>query len=198
MRVFTLVILLMFVIYLPNVNASTNTNSIDLSVKPGKVLFDLSNVKPGDSMTRTFKLENTGNGDFDYDITNEFTGGSEKFYNQLYLKIENDDGVLFEGKLHEFSKLESRQLKSKTNESMLFFIKIPMELGNEYQGLTTDFQFDIYVEGTLGGVIPVDNRLPETATNLFNFIIIGAALVFTGGSMFLYQRRKKLNIKKEF
>jgi LPXTG-motif cell wall-anchored protein len=67
-----------------------------------------------------------------------------------------------------------------------------MELGNEFQGLKTDFQIKIYVEGTLGGTIPLDGpKLPETGTNMFNILVAGVLLVFTGSTLqFVLKRRK--------
>jgi LPXTG-motif cell wall-anchored protein len=172
-------------------------NVIDLSVEPGKVLFDLSNVKPGDSVARKFKVMNNGDQDFNYLINNSFKSGSEKFYNELLLKIEDSQkNIVFDGKLKDFQKTNSSLLKSKTTNELLFFIKIPMELGNEYQGLNCEFEFKIYVEGTLGGVLPADGpKLPNTATGMFNLMAIGAALIVGGISLMSFLRKKKQDMK---
>jgi len=174
----------------------SQVSEIDLSTNPGKVLFDLSNVKPGDSVTRDLVLTNNGSEDFNYILSNKFLSGDRVFYNQLDLSIEDSNGKLYEGKLHKFDKFDPRLLKSKEHENLKFHIKIPMELGNEFQGLNSDFQIKIYVEGTLGGLIPVDNRLPSTATDMFNLLAAGAILIGFGILLFLFQRRKKIKAIK--
>jgi LPXTG-motif cell wall-anchored protein len=199
MKNLTLVIIFLFLFWQPIAHAETENgkeNPIDLSVEPRKVLFDLTNLKPGDSVARFLKVLNNGDEDFEYVINNDFTGGSKEFYNKLELRIEDSKDVIYEGLLHNFKKLDSRVLKYKQIEELLFFIEIPMELTNEFQGLSTNFEFKIYVEGTLGGIIPVDNRLPETATNMFNYLIAGAALITGGGALLIHQKRKKLKQEK--
>ncbi|MFC4557050.1 TasA family protein [Virgibacillus kekensis] len=197
MRIITLVIILLFSMLQP-IYAQNKTTTVNLSVEPGNVLFDLSNIKPGDSVTRFLTLDNNGTESFDYNISNKFTGGSKAFYNKLELKLKSSQGTLYEGKLKDFTELRAGRIDSQTKEKLTFFVKVPKELTNEFQGLTSYFQFKIYVEGTLGGVLSVDNRLPDTATNMFNYLILGVALTAGGGAMYIYQRRKKLNSKKEY
>ncbi|WP_223701373.1 TasA family protein [Sutcliffiella deserti] len=195
MRVITLLLILLLVLS-TNAFAEPNSNlEIDLSTEPYSILFHLNNIKPGDSVTRELIVENNGSKDFKYLFTNRFMNGSEKLYNELLLNVSVSKSVLFEGKLKDFEKLDSRPLKTGSSEELTFRIEIPYELGNEFQGLNSEFQFKLYVEGTLGGVLPVDNKLPNTATEIFNFIVIGAGMFSLGTLIFFYQKRKKRVVK---
>lgn len=180
------------------INAVTiNENSIDLSVEPGKVLFDLTNVKPGDSVVRNFKVMNKGDKDFNYVINNSFKSGSEKFYNELLLKIvDSQKKIVFDGKLKEFQRTNKSLLRSKAADELQFLIKVPMELNNDFQGLNCEFEFKIYVEGTLGGVLPADGpKLPNTATSMFNLMAIGVALIIGGFTLISFLKKKRQDIK---
>jgi LPXTG-motif cell wall-anchored protein len=191
-RIFNVTLLLIILMPFGTVNAETDKNEIDLVTTPEKVFFDINNSKPGDVFTKSLNIKNNGKQDFKYLFSNSFLNGSEMFYDELLLKVEDTEGVLFDGKLKDFEKLDPRELKSNSSEKLTFYVEFPYELGNEYQGLSTEFQFKFYVEGTLGGVIPVDNKLPNTATDMFNYLIAGAALATGGGALMLRQKRKKL------
>jgi LPXTG-motif cell wall-anchored protein len=193
-KMFILVTIFLLFITPIRVFGNTNTNQIDLTTNPGKVLFDLTNIKPGDSVSRNLSIGNNGNQDFNYIASSKFLSGSEIFYNKLDLIVEDKNGPIYQGKLFEFDKLAPRLLKSKQSENVTFFIKMPMELGNEFQGLDTEFQIKLYVEGTLGGVLPADGpKLPNTGSDMFNILVVGALLVLTGSIFqFLIKRRGKL------
>jgi LPXTG-motif cell wall-anchored protein len=170
-----------------------NQMVIDIATSPSKVFFNITNIKPGDHLTKELTITNQGKQDFNYILTNKFINGSEKFYNELLLTVNTGQTKLFEGKLKDFEKLGSRELSINDSEDLTFRVEMPYELGNDYQGLATEFEFKIYVEGTLGGIIPVNNKLPDTGSDMFNFMLIGATLVAGGGALYLFQliRRKK-------
>lgn len=200
MRITKIIFFIIILVFLTPiaVNAVTsNENSIDLSVEPGKVLFDLTNVKPGDSVVRNFKVMNKGDKDFNYVINNSFKSGSEKFYNELLLEIkDSQNNIVFKGKLKDFKKTSNSVLKSKTTDELYFLIKIPMELNNDFQGLKCQFEFKVYVEGTLGGVLPADGpKLPNTATGMFNLMAIGIALIIGGFTLISFLKKKSQDIK---
>jgi LPXTG-motif cell wall-anchored protein len=176
------------------VNAKGIEKEIDISTSPSKVFFDIRNAKPGDTFTKVLKIQNNGSKDFKYLFSNRFLTGSEKIYNELVLTVTYKSGELYKGKLMGFEKLSSRNLKSSTYEELTFSIYFPSELGNDFQSLSCEFQFKFYVEGTLGGTLPVNGpKLPETGTNMFNILVAGAVLVLTG-SIFQYivRRRRKI------
>jgi LPXTG-motif cell wall-anchored protein len=191
------IIFLVFIFFIPALSVTANTidRNINLTVNPEKVLFDLTNLKPGDTIERKLTIINNGNSDFNYITTSKFLEGSQRFNEKIDLRISDINRVLYEGKLSNFNKLKGRVLDKNTNESLIFSIKIPYELGNEYQGEISKVQFKFYVEGTLGGVLPADGpKLPNTGSDMFNILVVGAVLVLTGSTLqFFIKRRNKLD-----
>ncbi|MFH7819338.1 TasA family protein [Neobacillus thermocopriae] len=166
---------------------------IDIATFPKDILFNVTNLKPGDWMDRTLTIQNNGHQDFNYFLTSEMVNGSDKFYNELQLKVADKDNVLFEGKLKDFNKLEPRFIGKNDSDQLFFTVIVPEELGNDYQGLGCEIQFKLFVEGTLGELFPMDGaKLPKTGTNSFNLIILGAAFVLTGIVMEFIHRRKRI------
>lgn len=197
MRVMVIILFLFFLFPVMVLSEERDpSKQLDLSTNPGNVMFDLSNMKPGDSINRNLVVSNNGIQDFSYIISNNFKSGDLVFYNQLNLIIENENRVLYDGKLNKFERLDPRILESSRKEYLYFNVKIPVELGNEFQGLESDFQFKIYVEGTLGGVLPVDNKLPTTGSEMFNLLATGTAILLAGLILFAYVKRKKLDTKR--
>lgn len=172
-------------------SAEANVREIDIMKTPEMVLFDLTNLKPGDSATRKLLVKNNGTEDFDYLFSSKLKSGSEKFYNELDIIVSDQKGELFNGKLKDLKKFEPRFLSNSSQEELIFKVDVPTYLGNEYQGLSSMVEFKFYVEGSMGGLLPVDGpKLPDTATSMFNFIVLGLALVTGGFLLFLYARRR--------
>jgi LPXTG-motif cell wall-anchored protein len=189
------IFLIIFVFSGFNVFADEGLEEIDIATSPHKIFFNINNLKPGDSVTKTLIVYNNGKQDFNYLFSNRFLTGSEKFYNEILLTISDQSNtVLFNDKIKNLEILEPRYLKTGTSENLIFSIKIPFELGNEFQGLGSEFQFKFYVEGTLGGVLPVDgHKLPNTGSDMFNILVAGAVLVLTGSTFqFIVKRRNEL------
>jgi LPXTG-motif cell wall-anchored protein len=192
-----LLILLILLIMIPNkVFGTTESMLLNLTVDPQTVMFDNRNLKPGDSFERKISVSNESEkNDFNYIVTSKFLGGSKEFYNQLTLTIKDNSNVIFEGNLHQFEKLDPRLLKSKSKEDLYFFVSVPYELDNSYQGLDCKFQLKFYAEGTIGGFLPADGpKLPNTGSDMFNILVAGAVLVLTGSTLqFFVKRRNKLD-----
>ncbi|WP_180271410.1 LPXTG cell wall anchor domain-containing protein [Fredinandcohnia onubensis] len=193
---FCIVLLLIFSFSNINIAEATETKEINLLTTPEKILFDISNLRPGDVIERKIFLTNSGKEDLEYLFSNKFTGGSEEFYNELLIKVSDSKETLFEGQIKDFDKLKARKLQNGHSEELFFNVKIPSELGNEFQGLTSKFQFKFYVEGTLGGTLPVDNKLPTTGSDMFNLLATGAALILVGFILFAYLKRRKIDTKR--
>jgi LPXTG-motif cell wall-anchored protein len=194
--IFFISLLTLVLVFIPLENslASQSLEEINILTTPKKILFNVKDFKPGDHVVRTLKIKNNGNENFKYLASAKLTSGSEKLYEQLLLTITGVNGGIFSDKLSDFTKLEPRILKSSEEEELVFNIEFPKELGNEFQGLYSKVQFKFYVEGTLGGTIPVDgSKLPNTGTAMFNFVVAGAVLLIIGLSLEIY-RRKKLKV----
>ncbi|MFZ3591226.1 TasA family protein [Bacillus sp. DJP31] len=195
MRFITLTFLILLIINPLTVLGNTNSNSIpviDLATDPQKVLFDLSNIKPGDSITRNLVINNNGSSDFRYNTNSTYLKGSEIFYKQFDLTVKDSKGILFQDKLYKFIEIAPRLLKSNSQEQLTFHLELPMAVGNEFQGMEVDFKIDLYVEGD----VPVGGVLPETATDMFNYMIGGSVLLVGGLFLYQYQRKRKQNIDK--
>ncbi|MGG1574221.1 TasA family protein [Fictibacillus sp. NRS-1165] len=121
-------------------DASNTTSKIDLATSPTESLFDVNNMKPGDWATRTLVVKNKGNVPFTYNTKSNYKNGSKKFFNQLLLKLSDKNGVVYEGKLSGFKKLQPRKLQPRTEEQLTATISFPWESGNEFQGLKTEFE----------------------------------------------------------
>ncbi len=190
------ILIIIMILFAPGtLQAEENNNEqkdIDISVSPSPVLFNLTNVKPGDSMTRKITVENKGSQDFQYLFTNTFLSGSEKFYNELLLVISKGKESLVEGKVKDFKKMDLRTLESGSSEIFEITVEIPYELGNEFQGLSTEFQFNFLVEGFDGAVSPVGGGrvLPDTGTDYYMYLVLGSVLFIAGISLYIITRRK--------
>ncbi|WP_273130089.1 cell wall protein [Bacillus weihaiensis] len=176
---FTLII--MIVAPINKIDAKQNDlNKLDLSLSPIDLSFNLSNMKPGDWLTRELTVFNNSTEDFYYNTSVQLLSGSEKLYNELSFIVKDSNSELYNGKLSEFKGLSPRSLSRDGNESLTFTVEFPTHLGNEYQGLSSEIVFKFYVDRTVG-VVPLDGtRLPETATNLYNILFLGGILFITG------------------
>ncbi|MGD6778719.1 LPXTG cell wall anchor domain-containing protein [Sutcliffiella horikoshii] len=193
--------LLMFmVLFVPlgSTIASEDVMEIDIITTPEKVLFDVDNMKPGDWAERVLEISNGGKEDFNYIVSSKLKSGDKKLYNELKLTITSEDNnELFNGTLGQFNKLDPREIKTIDKEQLTFQVNFPAELGNEFQGLTCEVEFKIYAEGTLGGLIPAENgiKLPNTATDTMNIMIVGGTLLLIGLIVLLMYRLKKANLE---
>ncbi|MFC5464792.1 LPXTG cell wall anchor domain-containing protein [Lederbergia graminis] len=190
---FIAVLLLMISLGNIQIYAENKVNEIDIMTTPEKLLFNINNLKPGDWAKRTVIITNSGKEDYKYITSAKLKNGSEKLYNELLLIITDSDGEIFNNKLGEFKKLDPRILISGQEEELIFTIKFPSELGNDFQGLSSEVEFKYYVEGTLGGTLPVDGpKLPETGTNAYNILLTGTILLVVGGVLLLINRLRKM------
>jgi hypothetical protein len=216
-----------------SIQAQSN-NSLNIDTSPSGFLFNLTNMKPGDWATRKLTIQNRGTEGFNYNTQVRFNGGSQKLYNEFLLKVWNSNGVLHTGKLKDFKGLSSRYLKAKHQEDLMFEVNFPYELGNEFQGLGFEVEFEFIIEGynpedpedpedpeyptdpknpedpgddgTILPERPIDNDdlntppvqgqiLPETATNIYNYLFIGFFLVLIGAAALYHQRKNTTNDK---
>ncbi|RTZ54665.1 LPXTG cell wall anchor domain-containing protein [Bacillus sp. SAJ1] len=193
-----LVLTVIFIIISPigKIWAASNTNEIDIATSPHKVLFDVDNLKPGDWATRDLHVQNLGKQDFKYTTSIHFESGSKLFFKALKLKVSDKKGELYSGKLADFNKLDYRKLAKADEETLTFRVDVPTEVGNEYQGLTCKFTIKLYVEGTLGGILPADKSLlSNTGSNVLNAMAGGIILIIGGSSFYLFKRKRAVDIK---
>lgn len=194
-----LVISILIFSWITPVEAITESDSesikeIDIMTTPEEVLFDLQNLKPGDWSSRTIEVTNNGTEDINYIVSGYKKAGSDKFYKALEFTIRDVNGALFHGKLSNFNKFDLRELASGDSELLEFTVKVPEELGNDYQGLMTEVEFKFYAEGTLGGLLPADGpKLPATASGYFHLLVIG--IFFIVGGILFHTIKNKFNLQ---
>ncbi|MCT2534620.1 LPXTG cell wall anchor domain-containing protein [Aquibacillus koreensis] len=199
-----LVLVAMSVITIPVLAA---TNPINIETSPDKVLFNVENMKPGDWAEKELTIQNRGEEDFAYNAVVDFKGGSEKLFKEFSLEIHDKDGSLYDGKLSEFQEFDARFLETMHEEKLNLVVSFPPELGNDFQGLSFEVEIKFVAEQILGDEDETDGEtqtpidpteepvdgdiLPSTATNTFNYLLIGGLIVIVGGILFYLNKRKQ-------
>lgn len=185
----------------------TENKEIDISITPTDTLFEVSNMKPGDWAPRTITVKNIGSKDFDYQMQLQ-NSGEEKLFNELLLEIKAGDKELFKNKLAAFKSLPIRKLATGNEENLEVTIRFPEHLGNEFQGLQSSFAFtftaggnesDPVQEEIIGQIAssgspmsPGNPILPDSATNLINYILLCGVLVVGGIIMIIIIYYRKM------
>ncbi|ARK28921.1 hypothetical protein [Halalkalibacter krulwichiae] len=191
------------------------TNPITISTAPDSILFHIENMKPGDWTERAVTIQNRGAGNFTYNMEIVFKSGSKKLYNEFQLEVRDEKETIFYGKLEDLEGIPKRQLNAEHEEDLLFIIRFPSELGNDFQGLAfhTEFKFNAHQEEEVvngGNQIqrPIDREglrggfkegyiLPVTATNSYNYLLIGIIVMLMGIFIYIYQNQKKRIIESK-
>ncbi|MBU9712109.1 TasA family protein [Evansella tamaricis] len=180
------------------------------NLKPGDwAERNLTIQNRGTDFTYQMKVENINSPDAD----------PRKLFNILKMEVKDgNDELLYEGDIAEFTGFEPRYLEAGFEEDLTLEVRFPTtgENMNEYQGLSASFEFHFVAEEVLSDgepEPPVDEEeekptrpidkddldkdskdgqiLPETATNSFNYLLIGVLVLLIGATMFVYSRRKK-------
>ncbi|MBY6051979.1 LPXTG cell wall anchor domain-containing protein [Cytobacillus firmus] len=149
-KVSTFIFWLIFILVFQSsmIFASAAENEVDIETIPDRYAFNISKMIPGDWVSRTLTIQNRGKKDFNYYTEAKFLDGSTKLYNAFSLKVWDSQDILFDGKLNEFEGLNTRFLKSRSQEDLKFEVKFPYELGNEFQGLSFKFEIRFIVKGS--------------------------------------------------
>lgn len=210
-RLFPLLLLISGICFYPvtsvfaeNLN-NTDETEIDITISPKDNLFNLDNMKPGDWAPRTITVQNSGTKDFVYQMELR-NNGETKLYEGLMLEIKAGEKELYEGKLADFKSLDARELVSGSEENLEMTIRFPKNLGNEYQGLDSSFEFIFTAEGeernsavqaVAKGQVGSDgsgSSLPSTATNIFTLILIGSVLLVGGIALLISRHYRQINL----
>ncbi len=146
-------------------------------------------------------ISNASKEETTYDFDIRFVNGSKKFFHALTMEIRYGDAVLFHNKLHELSDLPpSQTLAVNGQDNLNMRLSIPKELGNEYQGLSVDAEIIITAKSKKGeqdSILQLStnspisaDKLPNTASYIFNFLLIGSVLLLLGSCIILLIKRK--------
>jgi spore coat-associated protein N len=157
-----------------SVGANTFTAAtIGLTTSPTTALITYSNMQPGDSVTNSITVTNSGNVQLRYAISSSATNADAKaLKDQLVLTVKtvdvttpgtpcNDfDGTqLYSGDLDstagklvgdstQGSQAGDRSLNASNNEILCFRASLPLATGNTFQGATTTATFTFDSEQT--------------------------------------------------
>jgi LPXTG-motif cell wall-anchored protein len=159
-----LVIVLQSILIFLSVNFSvyaSNTDELVIKTIPNKELFTILNMAPGDIEMRILTVQNRDSRNFTYNSKARLRSGSEQFYNQLLLKIEDSNEILFNGRLKEYEGIPTRLLRSLHQEDLKFSIEFPIDSGNEYKGLKIEVEFIFTAIIENNNEIPEDPKDPE-------------------------------------
>lgn len=122
--------------------AFANTVNLRIETNPASQLFVVDNIAPGDSISRTIRVKNSGDIPFTYTVSARMEEGSEALFNVLKIKLEQGDTVLTEGNLSHLSSYTLGELGINSFEEYTFSVHFPSDAGNEFQGLFTKVAFD--------------------------------------------------------
>ncbi|MEW5568734.1 LPXTG cell wall anchor domain-containing protein [Rossellomorea marisflavi] len=172
-----------------------------ISIEPGgPYLFNIENAKPGDWVERSLTVRNNGDEDITYTLAVVNLSETDVLYNELDLTMLRGKTTLFDGKLKDASSFKARELAQGSADELIFIVKMPYELGNEFQGTAARFEIQVQassflspdtglkdVEGTNGGTAVSTEGgpsptgfLPNTGTDLYRWLLIGGLLMATG------------------
>lgn len=213
MKIFSVIMTLIIFWYI-NGDYKALANDVEIVTIPeGEFLFEISNMKPGDWGQRNLVVQNGGTEDFNYSIIVNNKSSNNKLFNELKLEIYEKDktNLLFENKLNNFNGFTPKLLKKGESDDLLFLIKMPFELGNEFQETSALFEIKIVAESSQTPTTPqVDSEnnenptlpvvsqgpsLPNTGTNIYNILLLGAILITTGLTFIFLNKR--ITKKKE-
>ncbi|KGX86119.1 TasA family protein [Pontibacillus litoralis] len=193
------VIVLVVVLYFPfgETRAIESDPIIDISTTPAERFIRVTNLKPGDTITRSLTVHNEGNVNVPYSFTARMKSGSQKLYEQLELDIVAGGDVYYSGSLSEFQGLSNLSLARSSSDTYEVRIEFPYESGNEFQGLTTSTLLTFVAEGNETipssgeGLFAASGQLPQTGQAApIAIYVIGSFLVVGGICVWLITNRR--------
>jgi hypothetical protein len=164
---------------------------VKLDLFPSNSFINALNMAPGDSVTSNIIIHYKENRESaDVKVDPRIQSGSELLFNNLDLKVNEGSDTLFEGKLQDFQDFLIESVSDKEN-ILTFTVTLPKNSLNELQGKNVIIAFDFITE--YGDLInPTQNGiLPETATNIFNYLFTGLILLISGFILKNIQIRKQ-------
>jgi LPXTG-motif cell wall-anchored protein len=189
--VIVLFILIGFLLTIPLNLGYAEDQDIVIQTLPEKEFLNLHDMAPGKSESQKITVQNNGRNDFNYSAIFKLNSGSAELFNVLQLKVLKDDKILFDGNMKDFKTLDSRKLNSHTHEELTFTVSVPTEIGNDFQGLSSEVEITFSAQSMLDGVIAGDSILPNTGTNIFNYLLIGIAAIISGWILQIYFLKKR-------
>ncbi|MGP4064535.1 hypothetical protein ACTWPF_06390 [Oceanobacillus sp. M65] len=187
-------------------NEADASKELDIQLTPNDYLFQVPNMKPGDWAPRDLKISNDGRQDFSYHVELANTTEEEKLFNELIIEVADEDEQLYKGNLPNFA-IPDRSLDVGEQEELKLTVYFPDHLGNEFQGLETEFVLIFTAEGeedqqdsiSVGGNVSNGDgngtsgdkggaALPNTSTDIFTLLLFGTILLAVGGGILVIRK----------
>ncbi|MCU1807644.1 CalY family protein [Cytobacillus firmus] len=210
---------IIFFMFLGEKIIGAEKREIDINTTPHGIMFNVENLKPGDWMPRNITIKNDGKQNFKYTSKIGKSKSIKGLFEELELEVKKDTKMLYKGKLKDFKGFSPRELAKGTEETLFFQVTMPEHLGNEFQNSVAEVEIIFLAEATgepgtgnetpgsgdnnSGGgtnnsppstdatVIPEKvNKLPNTATNNYNLLLIGALFLGAGSVILLWRYRR--------
>lgn len=124
------------------------SGTVDISANPPDNAISMTNMKPGDSVTSTLTVVNSGSLDFTYDMSAKKDAGISAFYDVLDAKIEQGGTTLYQGPLKDLLQLTTgrRQIASGASEDLTITVSLPLTADNAVMNKYTKVAFDFNAE----------------------------------------------------
>jgi spore coat-associated protein N len=146
-------------LFTDSAQASNNliqTAIVDITTTPASTIFNITDMLPGDTVTRDVYVNNEGTTDFTYKINNSGTGTLlwTDTANGLQLTVREGTNVYYDGPLSDLNSNVASDLllpRGQT-DTLTLMVTLPTSADNSFQGLaeTVTFTFDAtQVAGTL-------------------------------------------------
>jgi spore coat-associated protein N len=126
-------------------NNSLNTATIDITTTPSSEIFNVTNMLPGDTVTRDVYVNNNGDADFTYEINNS---GTETLLwtdttDGLQLTIKEGTTVYYDGPLSLLNDNTSSDflLLAGQTDTLILVVTLPTSADNSFQGLAETVTF---------------------------------------------------------
>lgn len=162
-------------------------NHLNIKILPASSFIHVENLAPGDQISSSLKLETTDSSGMDINLSARMISGSQTLYHGLQLTVSSEDQLLYKGSLATFQNRKITAVDRK-GRTIFFTVSFPKESGNEFQKQTTNVAFDF--NGSANFSSGSDHELPMTATDSYNYLVSGAALLFIGWLLLKYQKVK--------
>ena len=124
------------------------SGTIDISANPPDNAISMTNMKPGDSVTSTLTVVNSGTLDFTYDMSAKKDAGISAFYDVLEAKIEQGGATLYQGPFKDLLQLTTgrRQINAGASEDIAITVSLPLTADTSLANKNTKVAFTFDAE----------------------------------------------------
>lgn len=157
----------------------------DIEVKfEGEPLFEIENWAPGNKISKTFELKNK-NKDTTFELNLELfdLNDPNDLADKIEIKIVDDNEVIYWNKslkeINDKGQINLGAIIPKEKREFIITALVPFELGNEYQGTETEFNFQLEWGGDVLGVETEKEGdvLSDTGDGISSIIILSNLVI---------------------